>query len=398
MQSDQRLCHRHDSKKPLLPPDTASFVYYPATATAEAVYLLGSVELNKFICFPEKAACAVDIAFSLVKESCSLEEFRRKAQEVTLREPECMAIAEKLQACGLLGADNAASVKGDIQAVSLFNRELPVSVLLRIFGHLTGGNALHVVAIACLLGLMLISFAVGSALQSVSGAGAWWILASVIAASTIAHETAHLVAAAAAGLHRGCLRFSFLLGFIPVVALKLHGICTLPPSRRMFIWGAGIAANVAAGCGAFLAMRFAGTESPIDHSLMAVNFLMASGNLFPLLPTDGYYLLTTKLRLVNLRLHTFRFLSGLLQGKATGCSGLVRVYSLCTVVLLCTACYKSMALMLRIRPGGVSTEHVKACATLFGLVWLGYRLRRGVIHQYDDVNVTSTNNQFGRNQ
>jgi putative peptide zinc metalloprotease protein len=143
------------------------------------------------------------------------------------------------------------------------------------------------------------------------------VLSAGIALSVIAHEGAHGLTGSILGAVPTRLRILGYFGFIPCFILTIPGLYTLSPKKRIAVWIAGpLGSLMAASCSILI-----GELPHVDPNahlwlarFAAVNAAIALYNCCPLLPTDGYFVLSTLLGRANMRAHAWREWRGLLAG------------------------------------------------------------------------------------
>jgi hypothetical protein len=133
--------------------------------------------------------------------------------------------------------------------------------------------------------------------------------------SVIAHELSHCYAAACFGIRSGTLRLQLYLGVIPIAGLKFAGLYTLPVRGRLAVWSAGVFTNLCITAMALAGLRTVLPGAATLEALVTVNWLMTILNLLPLLPTDGYFLLTTLTKDANIRVRAWSWLRNPLSSK-----------------------------------------------------------------------------------
>jgi putative peptide zinc metalloprotease protein len=141
------------------------------------------------------------------------------------------------------------------------------------------------------------------------------IIATFVFSLTL-HEVSHAVVASRYGLTPKEIIVSLYMYISPMVYLKIPGIYTVKPARRNLIWIAGVYMNFTLSCMAFLLIWFfPGYQYQLSLIVFA-NVMLALMNLTPLLPLDGYFILSTVMKEPNLRKNSFLSFAKLLQGKA----------------------------------------------------------------------------------
>jgi putative peptide zinc metalloprotease protein len=153
------------------------------------------------------------------------------------------------------------------------------------------------------------------------------------------HECAHAVVAAARGAVTRHVRIALYMGFVPYIYTEIAGIYTLPPADRLRIWSAGCYANALVGSLGLLGYRLSAPHIPLIAGqvilkIALANFLMILGNLSPLLPTDGYFILSTLLKKVNIRTNAFQEFFKWLKGKQNKLRGFTLLYLIASSLAL----------------------------------------------------------------
>jgi hypothetical protein len=177
----------------------------------------------------------------------------------------------------------------------------------------------HVLTAAMLLtvvGAAVVWFS--APLKPVSGWNPTWLefVVAMLAGTLISifiHEAGHALAACAEGLTPARMRILGYLGVIPYVMLSIPGLYTVRPAARLRVWIAGPFASFSLAAFCYLA---SGWDSLplilriwLGHMTLA-NIMVGVWNCCPLLPTDGYFIVSTLLKQTNWRLRSWRELSG----------------------------------------------------------------------------------------
>jgi Zn-dependent protease len=138
---------------------------------------------------------------------------------------------------------------------------------------------------------------------------------SLLFCSFFCHEIAHGVAATYFGLVPRRLCFGLYLGYLPMIYLRIGGTYTLPEWQRAVVWAAGIWWNFTFASACALMFSFSPETAHLIFVAIVANCWMGVVNLFPFLPTDGYYILLTLTKGVNIRSDAWRELGRWLHGK-----------------------------------------------------------------------------------
>lgn len=154
---------------------------------------------------------------------------------------------------------------------------------------------------------------------------------SLFALSIGIHELAHAVVGYKCGLKPKEFVFALYVG-TPMFYIKMPGIYTLTPKKRIAVWMAGIYSNIVIAAFCMILMSFAnGILKTMLLIGCSTNFSLAVANLSPLLPLDGYFILSTMLKKPNLRKGSFQQFKNWVLRKNNSFSGLYVMYFLITI-------------------------------------------------------------------
>ena len=124
--------------------------------------------------------------------------------------------------------------------------------------------------------------------------------------SVILHEYAHAAIAKGCGLTPREMDISLYLYLTPMAYIIIPGIYTLPRKRRLEVWSAGILMNLLIfSVSTSLQMFCVGTVHNLFMLLAYTNLGLIITNFIPFLPLDGYFLMSTFLKIPNLRRKAF---------------------------------------------------------------------------------------------
>jgi putative peptide zinc metalloprotease protein len=372
---------------PRLDPDVRAWPYFSRRSGDEGWYSIGSLRREKFILIPGKRLPVVQAVLDALDGSRPEEAI---AAEIAARQKvrfDVAAFCGKLEGAGLLSASG--KTPGRLEEIGKYSFDLGragVPLLLRAFRAVARYVPLRVLVAACgvpiIAALATIVALAGrheprASLHALISIQLAWSLPIVAICSLVLHEAAHLLVAAYCGLTNGRVRGQ-IYTVIPQVSLKLAGFCTLSPRKRLAIWSAGVYANLTAAAVALLAIAWgpagwSGTVgSGVTHNIVAVNWLLVVMNLFPFLPTDGYYMLMTLLRKVNVRTQAIAVMGLLLNWRRARPSIVVVVYVAASLVLLGTALYSSVRNTIH---GALAHDTAAALRSLAVVLVLGIVVR-----------------------
>jgi putative peptide zinc metalloprotease protein len=327
---------------PRLLDDIAVWPFYQRGPSAEDTYIVGSVTADRYLTVPESKLPAIRAFLQRLDGTRTLGEVSDSLTADFGIRIDVDALYRRFQAAGLV-AGGAETPAGDIEQMSATAVRIPIGRLLRLLSRLslfgkasTGvGIALIVTALVCLA--LDSSFRVLAASPVLANGAVFWttgLFAGTTLFSVVVHELSHCFAAACCGIQSGSLRLQLYLGVFPIAGLKFAGLYTLPVRGRLAVWSAGLFANASLAAAALLAMRTWSPASTLLAALLTVNWLMIVLNLLPLLPTDGYFLLTTLAKDANVRTRAWSFLRNPFRSTRSHGSWVVLVYLSGTLFLL----------------------------------------------------------------
>ena len=119
--------------------------------------------------------------------------------------------------------------------------------------------------------------------------------------------------------------------------VKMPGVYTIEPKKRVRVWAAGIYMNmvIAAVCLAIMQIS-GGWVYNIAIICCSTNISLVFGNLSPLLPLDGYFILSTLLKKPNLRKDSFRHFKNWFLRRENNFRGFYIVYFLSSMTFYIT--------------------------------------------------------------
>jgi putative peptide zinc metalloprotease protein len=153
----------------------------------------------------------------------------------------------------------------------------------------------------------------------------------------IVHEIFHTIAAYRYGLRAKNISLSLYLGFIPLIYVYIPGIYTLPPKKRIIIWSAGIYSNLISIMILFLLSKC--IVLPVDTAsifdkLVWVNISIIVLNLSPFMATDGYYILSTILKVPNIRTNAYLEFKKWIKRERNNFSTTMAVYTSISIAVI----------------------------------------------------------------
>jgi Zn-dependent protease len=304
-------------------------------------YIVGSITADRYLTVPAAKLPAIRAFMERLDGSRTLDQVHEELVRENGLKVDVEALHRKFDCAGLL-SDGSGPRRGDIESMSATLLRLPIGRLLEFLQRLSplvpllAGAGLAVIAAA------LVTFALDPASRNVmakaAGDQSLWKTArlafAIMPLSAFFHELSHCLVAARWGIKKATLRVHLYLGVMPIIALKLAGLYTLPPKGRTAVWSAGVFANLTIAAGALLGLRFIWPGSAVLEVVVAVNWLMAILNILPLAPTDGYFLLATWTNDQNVRTRAWEWLRRPFRPGRQRPSWFVLAYLVSTVWLL----------------------------------------------------------------
>jgi Zn-dependent protease len=314
---------------------------------ADTPWIIGSRESDSFLVLPRRVLGPVQRAVLLMDGTRSLPAIQLLLEAEYGRSLDLDHLCTCLHAAGLLrtGSTTAGNRPTDVDRSSLhlFTANLrPITNWVQ--QHAADLPRIWVTAMifvaGAALGVILIS---GPPAAPTAALPAGVFLITCIL-SVLLHELGHGVAAMRQGIVPQAVTASLYLGFIPIFYLRLPGLYLLSRGGRVRVWLAGCATNAVIGLTAVALVH----SLPRDSTAAAVfaacarwNFALIALNLFPLLPTDGYFLASTALGEHNLRRRAWLALGSWLRGRWIRVPWPVTTYLLGSLALLSLFGYKA---------------------------------------------------------
>jgi putative peptide zinc metalloprotease protein len=306
---------------PRLVPDLGHWPFFPDRPGSPGASIVGSLDLNRFVVLPTARVAVFLRAIELLRSGASFEE-----ADATLRAEgfavDVRAVYDKLASAGLtLDATGRPKKRVGVIDASIFHiwgADLaPLEPLFRFLGR-TAWAPLMVVA-----GLLFASVALfflldprtASSLAAVGVSRGTGLPGTVVGIALLVscflfHEISHGVCAAHFGLRPRRFETGLFLGVMPLFYLRIGGLYTVSPWRRIAVWSAGAFGNFVLAATAFLLAAWSDATGGGAGLLLcrtaATSVALGLFNLFPFLPTDGYFVFSTLLRRHNLRKYAWQ--------------------------------------------------------------------------------------------
>jgi Zn-dependent protease len=337
---------------PQVMPGVRAWPFFEATSHDDASYVFGCDDSDRYIFVPGRRLDIVQAAIERLDgsrsgEAVAAEILRERAVRLDVTQ-----LREKLDAAGLLTSSDPAQSEGDVDKLSIRLGSFDLSAVLRGGHHiarlvppLAGFCLLLILAALSLLALKITGlFTLRAAIQAgLTELHFSWDLIAIARGTLFIHEGAHLLAGSYFGLKRARGKLMLVGMVLPMMALKLRGFCTLSARRRFAVWGAGVFVNFAAASAGLLLLQWGPPAwAPVLRNIIAVNWLVGVLNLFPFLPTDGYYMMGTLLRQINVRMRAIAMIGALLNWRGVRPPLSVALYALVTLLLVARAVFNNV--------------------------------------------------------
>lgn len=326
--------------------DVSVWVLFDRGSPEANTYIVGSVTSDRYVRVPGTKLRAVRAFMHCLDGRRTVGEIELTLLRDHNLRLDANALYRRFQGAGLL-ADGSGPAPGDIECMSATLLRLPIGGLLRALRRAAGWAVPLVCAalalIAAAAALYLLHPGAAGPPRATSLVTVTGLAVVVTPLSVVLHELSHCFAAACWGIRRGTLRAHLYLGILPMFALKFAGLYTLPPRGRVVVWSAGVFANLSAAAASLVALATVRPHSPALEMAVTINWLMFLVNLVPLLPTDGYFILTTLTRNPNVRVQAWALLRHPLRARRERLPWPVPAYVVSTIAILAATLWYHLA-------------------------------------------------------
>ena len=307
----------------------------------EAKYCLGSPNYDRYIQVNEKNVLPIETAIEYMDGSNSIESI----EEMMLKKKIKISISDLSEWLGKAGLlDNPPEdVKYEKQEMDYLATTIKSWSLEKIYGFLTKlsskywkGLIYSTVAII-LAGICIIlkdwRMLINITNYKVNGSFALGIvmIMAIFTLSIGAHEMSHAVVGYRYGLKPKAFVFALYMG-MPMFYVKMPGIYTVEPNKRVKVWSAGVYMNMVIASFCLVCMQFtSGWIYNLAIICCSTNISLVLGNISPLLPLDGYFIMSTLLKKPNLRKDSYRYFKNWFLRRENNFRGLYVVYFLASI-------------------------------------------------------------------
>lgn len=300
------------------------------------IYSIGSLKKDKYIQLPEKLVDPIKTAIKYFDGNHSLnniEEILMHEYNLKLNTYELYDLLCKANL--IEGIDESLVEKQEMDYLSITLKEVKLDKIYCILDKLSGPFFPYIMYSSMIIILISIFFFVKNINVFISGSS-YTLLGSytlgilfglvLFIVSIGIHEFAHGIMGYRVGLKPSKLVFSLYVA-TPMFYLKMPGIYSIKPKERIYVWIAGVYANlILASISIILSSFFTGNLKNMFFLFSISNISFIWANLSPLLPLDGYFIMSTLLKRPNLRKSSFKEFKKWALGKKNKFRGLSIVY------------------------------------------------------------------------
>jgi putative peptide zinc metalloprotease protein len=351
---------------------------FPPRHNQRGTYIVGHRRLDRYVVIPEDKLSVVRQILPMLDGTHSCAEIDAFVLSEKHKQVKSEQLCAQLADAGLI--EGSSIPEGDFTKASISAGGLNIAPFLtavsripKFWTNLLGLICLALIAsgivLTCLSWRQVTSPlpAIWAGSRAYLSGSAFGLYIATFVITTLAHELAHGVAAAFFGLIANRIEVALYLGVIPMVYLRIPGLYTLSPKRRIITWSAGVFVNLTlASLGMIVLnlMRGGGAESQYLAVFILVNYSFVFTNLIPFLPTDGYFIFSTIFRLHNVRRRsTYQLMRSLAERKFFfSASGLFYLFA--TAALIALAVWRDLLFILRL------SLHHKVASTVVVVVFL----------------------------
>ncbi len=288
------------------------------------IYSIGNKKVDRYIKISEKNLALV---LDVIKEFDGKHEIReisKKIQETHKAYVDINEIYSKFNRAGLLKNSDLGFEKSEIRALALniFNIDIP---LLGESARKNISRLWYSYTAMCLLiigiGLFLLITCAGTVVFSnqavilnnsyIKGVAITFLMA---VPCLLMHEMSHAICAISMGLMPSKIALSLYFGILPMWYVKIPGIYTIKPSKRVWVLASGVFTNFVIALASVIAVvlfDLNGESREIVLKLATANFFSVIFSLNPFTLSDGYFIFTTILKIPNLRFNMIKKVANL---------------------------------------------------------------------------------------
>ncbi len=355
-------CSRKAETCPRLLEHVDAWLLFQHSDSRKNVYVVGNREVDRYISVPGPKLPLVLRVLSLFDGAHSLDSIQAQFNIADRKRVDVQKLYHQMYANGLLASPTPARVnQGDIEKMSVRVFAIPVQKLFILLRSFHGVFFPWLVAVMFLLIVAGTEQAVAHRKMLMAPAQSVWngtnraaevlLYPMLLLVSFLFHEMAHGVVASRYGIFARRFEGALYLGFIPIIYLRIPGLYTLRPVDRIKVWSAGIYWNLAFASFIVLLLQSVTIAPPWRKAWVLValaNYFLAFTNLFPFLPTDGYFILCTLLKTYNVRSKAWKEFRACITASRRF-STIPVVYFICTVLVAGLILWRDVAWLYQVQ-------------------------------------------------
>lgn len=310
----------------------------------ENIYCIGSLEYDCYIEAKESQKDAIMKTAHYFDGKNTLNEISSKLQ----REEKMMVDIEKLydlfREAGLIVDEHNREIKKNelekygIQIASIDLKQIQnvLNVLGKYANILGTVGLIIIVSTVPLMYNILKRIMLFNIYRTVDSSIISFILSVLITTgSVLLHELSHAIWAKRYGLSPLKMNITLYLYVNPMAYIKIPGIYTLSKRKRIVVWGSGILCNLILFSIAIIVGNYSkGILNNLSILTCYTNLGLIITNIIPFLPLDGYFLLSTIVKIPNLRKKSFLGIKSILKNKSIKIKIIYIVYYVISIVVL----------------------------------------------------------------
>ena len=332
------------------------------------LYSLGSNLCDRYIQLSEGNKRAVELAVNYMDGETTLNEIDKLMKDEHKIKIDIMKLCEWIGKAGLLEnpPEDVKLEKQEMDYLSITIKKWKLDRLCNVFSFLGEKHGLKLLICSIMLIVTGMIIAVTNwrefitlknyELNNSLFFGFGWMLVVFIVSIGL-HELGHAIVGYHFGLKPKELVFALYIG-TPMFYVKIPGIYTLKPKERIYVWSVGVYVNLVIASVCLILMQFA--DGNIRNLLLigvTTNLSLVVANLSPLLPLDGYFILSTLLNKPNLRKGSFSQFKNWFLGRENKFEGLYIVYFLVSVSFYGTVIYYEIRKIIDIISYGIDNHY-----------------------------------------
>lgn len=331
-------------------------------------YSMGSKSCDRYIQLNDGNKKAVEIAINHMDGKTTIEEIHESMINIYHLNLDVIKLCEWLGKAGLLKnpPEDVSLEKQEMDYLSITIKKWKLDRFFDVFSFLGEKHGLQLLLSSIVIILVGMTIALMNwrefitlknyELNNSLFFGIGWMLV-VFVVSIGLHEIGHAVVGYHFGLKPKELVFALYVG-TPMFYVKIPGIYTLQPKKRVYVWSVGVYVNLVIASICMILMQL--MDGDIKNLLLigvTTNLSLVVANLSPLLPLDGYFILSTLLQKPNLRKGSFSQFKNWFLGRENRFEGLYIVYFLLSVSFYSLVIFCELRKIINIVSYGISHHY-----------------------------------------